>query len=65
MQTKHWENVKLASTSKPGIYTVTFNQCKKNRFLPGRPVLEEGDYDAAMKVFREKEKCLPTCLKKT
>jgi hypothetical protein len=59
---EHWEHVKLAPTDKPGIYTVIFTNARRTVSYKARPVLESGDYDAAMKIFNEKNKAYEVAL---
>ncbi len=61
---EHWDHVKLAPTGKPGIYTVIFTNARRSVSYQARPVLEEGDYDAAMKIFNEKNKAYSVALNK-
>lgn len=52
---EHWSNVQLAHTSVDGIYTVIFTNPKRQVSYTVRPVLEGADYDAAMKIFNDRE----------
>lgn len=52
---EHWDSVQLTHTSTEGIYNVTFKNSKRQVRYTVRPVLEGEDYDAAMKVFSDKE----------
>lgn len=60
---EHWDNVKLDHTSKEGIYNITFTNSSRKVTYKVRPVLEGVDYDAALKVFNEKEKVYEQSLK--
>lgn len=53
---EHWATVKLDHTNAEGIYLITFANDKRKVSYKVRPVLEGADYDAALKVFNEKEK---------
>lgn len=58
-----WESVKLDHTSTEGIYNVTFTNSKRKVNYKVRPVLEGEDYDAALKVFKEKNIAYEQALK--
>lgn len=53
---EHWNNVKLERSSTEGIYNITFTNTARKVTYKVRPVLQGADYDAALKVFNEKEK---------
>jgi hypothetical protein len=60
---EHWNSVKLERTGKEGIYNITFTNTSRKVTYKVRPVLEGADYDAALKVFTEKEKLYQQTLK--
>jgi hypothetical protein len=60
----HWENVKLEHTSTEGIYNVTFTNANRNVTYKVRPVLDEADYDASLKIFKQKIKVYNEALKR-
>ena len=60
---EHWDNVKLERTDVPGIYNITFANAARKVSYKVRPVLEGADYDAALKVFTEKNKAYEEALK--
>lgn len=59
---EHWDNMKLDRTSTEGIYIITFTNSTRSVSYKVRPVLESGDYDAAIKVFDEKNKAYEQAL---
>lgn len=60
---EHWDDVKLEHGATEGIYTVTFTNSKRKVSYKVRPVLQGADYDAALKVFNEKNKAYEQALK--
>jgi len=61
---EHWDNVKLERSNTDGIYDITFTNVKRKVTYKVRPVLEGADYDAAMKVFNQKNKAYEEALRK-
>jgi len=59
----HWENVKLEHTSTEGIYNVIFTNAIRKVNYKVRPVLDEADYDASLKIFKQKIKVYNEALK--
>lgn len=60
---EHWNNVKLERSSTEGIYNITFTNANRKVTYKVRPVLEGADFDAALKIFNEKEKLYTQTLK--
>ncbi|MEO8770896.1 MAG: hypothetical protein ABI402_12440 [Ferruginibacter sp.] len=60
---EEWQDVKLDRTSTEGIYNVTFTNPKRKVAYKVRPVLEGENYDAALKVFKEKNIAYEQALK--
>ena len=60
---EQWKNVELKHTAKEGIYTITFTNDKRKVFYTVRPVVEEADYEVALKIFNEKNKAYEQSLK--
>ncbi len=51
---EHWDNMKLDKSITEGIYIVTFTNTRRTVAYKVRPVLSGTDYDAALKLFNEK-----------
>lgn len=60
---EHWENVKLEHGSAEGIYTVTFTNSKRKVSYKVRPILDDADYEAALKIFKQKNAAYEQALK--
>jgi hypothetical protein len=60
---EHWENVKLEHAFAESIYTVTFTNSKRKVSYKVRPVLEAADYEAALKIFKQKNAAYEQALK--
>jgi hypothetical protein len=51
-----WDNVKIENGKKAGTYLVTFINTKQQVTYLTRPVFEGADYDAALKIFEQRNK---------
>lgn len=60
---EQWEKVQLEHTDREGIYLVTFSNSNRKVSYKVRPVLEGSDYDAALRVFNEKQQVYDLALK--
>ena len=60
---EEWEDVKLDRGPEEGTYIVTFTNAKRKVSYKVRPVLEGKDYEAALKIFNEKNKAYELALK--
>ncbi|MEO6489237.1 MAG: hypothetical protein ABIO04_04780 [Ferruginibacter sp.] len=60
---EHWDNVKLEHTDKEGIYKMTVTNSKRTATYKVTPVLEGGDYQAAMKIFNQKKEAYDLAMK--
>jgi hypothetical protein len=60
---EHWSKVKLERSNKEGVYSITFTNAVRKVSYKVRPVLEGKDYEAALKVFNEKNKVYEEALR--
>lgn len=60
---EHWDDVKLQHGSVEGIYIITFTNGQRSLSYKVRPVLEGADYNAALKIFNEKNRAYEDRLK--
>ncbi len=60
---EHWDNVKLEHADKEDIYTITFTNTRRSVSYKVRPVLEGADYEAALKLFNQKNSLYKQALK--
>lgn len=53
---EHWDDVQLNRTDAEGIYKIRFQNNRRSVMYSVRPVLDEADYDIALKEFEVKNK---------
>lgn len=60
---EHWDDVKLEHTGDEAVYSITFTNQRRKVSYKVKPVLEGADYDAALKIFNEKNRIYQQAIK--